>query len=247
LGFPVSEIRALFPALSQYDNGQARIYLDNPAGTQVPASVANAVAGYMLTDASNLGGHFETSLRTDTVTQKAHADAALFLGAATPAEIIIGQSMTSLTFHLSRSICRDFQPGDEIVLTRMEHEGNVGPWLEIARDKGLTIRWADFDLDTWLVEPDNLAAVLSERTRLVCLNYASNMTGSINDIAALSKIAKDAGAQVFVDAVQLAPHHMIDVQALGCDFLAWFILQIFRPASWHSLGQTSGAGGAAPV
>ena len=229
MGFPVSDIRALFPALSQHDNGQARVYLDNPAGTQVPETVANAVARYMLTDASNMGGHFETSLRTDDVTKKAHSDAAVFLGARSGSEIIIGQSMTSLTFHLSRSICRDFRPGDEIVLTRMEHEGNVGPWLEIAKDKGLTIRWADFDLDTWLIEPDNLAAVLSERTRLVCLNYASNMTGSINDIAALSKIAKGAGAQVFVDAVQLAPHHMIDVQALGCDFLACSSYKFFGP------------------
>jgi len=215
--------------LSQYDNGQTRVYLDNPAGTQVPATVANAVAQYMLTDASNMGGHFETSLRTDDVTIKAHADAAMFLGAGSAAEIIIGQSMTSLTFHLSRSICRDFQPGDEIVLTRMEHEGNVGPWLEIAKDKGLTIRWAEFDLDTWLVEPENLAAVLSDRTRLVCLNFASNMTGSINDIAALTKIAQDAGAQVFVDAVQLAPHHMIDVQALGCDYLACSSYKFFGP------------------
>jgi len=227
--FPVTEIRSLFPALNQSDNGQARTYLDNPAGTQVPASVAKAVSDYMLTNASNMGGHFTTSLNTDALVLKAHEDAALFLGAKSAAEVIIGQSMTSLTFHLSRSICRDFQPGDEIVISRVEHEGNVGPWLEIAKDKGLRIRWVEFDRDSWLIEPDALAAVLTDKTRLVCLNFASNMTGSINDIPELTRIAQDAGALVFVDAVQLAPHHLVDVQALGCDFLACSSYKFFGP------------------
>jgi cysteine desulfurase family protein (TIGR01976 family) len=154
---------------------------------------------------------------------------ALMLGAASSSEVVIGQSMTSLTFHLSRCICHDFQPGDQIVITRMEHEGNVGPWLEIAKDKGLEIRWVDFNRETWQVEPEDLAAQLSDRTRLVALNYASNMTGSINDIEALTKVAKDAGALVFVDAVQLTPHHLVDVQALGCDFLACSSYKFFGP------------------
>lgn len=227
--FPIADIRALFPALTQTDDGQDRIYLDNPAGTQVPASVAAAVADYMLTDASNMGGHFTTSVRTDEVVLKAHQDAAVFLGAASAREIIIGQSMTSLTFHLSRSICRDFQPGDEIIVSRVEHEGNIGPWLEIAKDKDLIIRWVEFDRETWLIEPENLAEVLSEKTRLVCLNYASNMTGSINDITTLTRMAHDAGAQIFVDAVQLAPHHLVDVQALGCDYLVCSSYKFFGP------------------
>ncbi len=229
MGFPVSDIRALFPALSLSDKGHDRVYLDNPAGTQVPASVAKAVADYMLTNASNGGGHFTTSVNTDAITLKAHEDAAVFLGARSSREVVIGQSMTSLTFHLSRSICRDFQPGDEIVVSRVEHEGNVGPWLEIAKDKGLNIRWVEFDRDTWLIEPENLEAVLSDKTKLVCLNYASNMTGSINDIKTLARIAQDAGAQVFVDAVQLAPHHLVDVQALGCDFLVCSAYKFFGP------------------
>ncbi len=229
LKFPVSDIRALFPALSQIDNGQLRTYLDNPAGTQVPASVAQAVANYMLTDASNMGGHFKTSLNTDAAVLKAHKDAALFLGAKSEREVIIAQSMTTLTFHMSRSICRDFQPGDEIIISRVEHEGNVGPWLEIAKDKGLEIRWVEFNTDSWLVEPEALAAQLTDKTKLVCLNFASNMTGSINDISALSKIAKDAGALVFVDAVQLAPHHLVDVQTLGCDFLVCSSYKFFGP------------------
>lgn len=227
--FPVSKVRSLFPALALKDDGNARVYLDNPAGTQVPTSVARAVADYMLTNASNMGGHFKTSVATDQVTLKAHQDAALFLGASSSEEVVIGQSMTSLTFHLSRSICRDFQPGDEIVITRMEHEGNIGPWLEIAKDKELVIRWVDFNRETWQVEPEDLVSVLTDRTKLVALNYASNMTGSINDIAALSQVAKDAGALVFVDAVQLAPHHMIDVQTLGCDFLVCSSYKFFGP------------------
>ncbi|MEP5759292.1 MAG: cysteine desulfurase-like protein [Litoreibacter sp.] len=229
MAFPISDVRACFPSLALTDNHQQRIYVDNPAGTQVPMSVANAMRDYMLTNASNAGGHFVTSVATDYVWQKAHEDAALFLGANSSKEIIIGQSMTSLTFHLSRSICRDFKPGDEIVISRMEHEGNVGPWLEIAKDKGLTIRWVEFNHETWQVECEDLAAQLSPRTKLVALNYASNIIGSINDIPALAKLAKDAGALVFVDAVQLAPHHLVDVYALGCDFLACSSYKFFGP------------------
>jgi cysteine desulfurase family protein (TIGR01976 family) len=229
MDFPISYVRSCFPSLAQTDDGQARIYVDNPAGTQVPLAVANAVRDYMLINASNSGGHFKTSIATDAVWQKAHEDAALFLGAASFKEIIIGQSMTSLTFHLSRSICHDFTPGDEIVISRMEHEGNVGAWLEIAKDKDLIVRWVDFNHETWQVEPEDLAAVLGPRTKLVALNYASNMTGSINDIPALAKLAKQAGALVFVDAVQLAPHHLVDVQALGCDFLACSSYKFFGP------------------
>ena len=226
---PVDQVRALYPALTITDSGVNRTYLDNPAGTQVPATVASAVSNHMLTTAANAGGHFSTSIKTDQVTLKAHQDAALFLGARSAGEIVIGQSMTSLTFHLSRSICRDFQPGDEIIITRMEHEGNVGPWLTIAEDKGLLIRWVDFNRDSWQVEPEDLSALLNKNTRLVALNYASNMTGSINDIARLTKLAQDAGALVFVDAVQLAPHHLVDVQALGCDFLACSAYKFFGP------------------
>ena len=229
MSFPISQVRSNFPTLSRTDNGQPRIYVDNPAGTQVPLCVADAVRDYMLNDASNAGGHFITSKVTDAVWEKAHADAALFLGAREPAEVIIGQSMTALTFHLSRSICHDFVPGDEIIITRMEHEGNVGAWLEIAKDKGLIVKWVDFNHETWQVEPDDLADLLGPRTKLIVLNYASNMTGSINDIPSLAHLAKDAGALVYVDAVQLAPHHMVDVYALGCDFLACSSYKFFGP------------------
>lgn len=227
--FPISHIRALFPSLAVMDDGTERTYLDNPAGTQVPATVVQAIGHYLLNHSSNAGGRFRTSEETDRTWLAAHQDMAMFLGAASGAEIVIGQSMTSLTFHMSRSICHDFRPGDQILITRMEHEGNVGPWLEIARDKGLEIRWVDFDRDSWQVEPEALATQLTERTRLVALNYASNMTGSINDVRSLTRIAQDAGALVYVDAVQLAPHHLVDVQDLGCDFLACSSYKFFGP------------------
>lgn len=227
--FPISDVRAQFPALAIRDEGRSRIYVDNPAGTQVPASVAEAVSRYMLTTSANAGGHFKTSVETDRITLKAHDDAALFLGASSGREVVIGPSMTALTFHMSRSICRDFEPGDEIIITRMEHEGNVGPWLTIAEDMGLVVRWLDFNRETWVVEPEDLGLLLTDRTRLLVLNYASNMTGSINDVAALSALARDAGVLVFVDAVQLAPHHLVDVQALGCDFLACSSYKFFGP------------------
>ena len=227
--FPVSEIRSMFPSLSIKDDAKDRIYVDNPAGTQVPISVVEAISEYMLTTSANAGGHFRTSVETDAVANKAHEDAALFLGADTGKEVIIGPSMTALGFHMSRSICHDFQPNDEIIISRMEHEGNVGPWLTIAEDLGLTVRWLDFNRDSWQVEPDDLKSLLSEKTRLLALNFASNMTGSVNDVATLSSIAKDAGALVFVDAVQLAPHHYVDVKALGCDFLACSSYKFFGP------------------
>ena len=227
--FPISDVRARFPSLSVTDDGATRTYLDNPAGTQVPGSVVGAISHYLLHNASNAGGRFRTSVETDAVWLKAHDDMAVFLGAKSAAEIVIGQSMTCLTFHMSRSICHDFQPGDQIVISRMEHEGNVGPWLEIAKDKGLEIRWVDFNRESWQVEPEYLFAQLTDRTRLVALNYASNMTGSINDVARLTRLAQEAGALVYVDAVQLAPHHLVDVEALGCDFLACSSYKFFGP------------------
>ncbi|WP_424929795.1 cysteine desulfurase-like protein [Amaricoccus tamworthensis] len=229
MGFPVMRVRERFPSLAVRDEGRERVYLDNPAGTQVPQTVVEAIGDYFLNHSSNSGGMFATSQATDRIAETAHEDMALFLGAASAREVVIGQSMTSLTFHLSRSICRDFQPGDEIVITRMEHEGNVGPWLEVAKEKGLRIIWVDFDRETWQVRPEDLAEVLSDRTRLVALNYASNMTGAINDVRALAEAAHEADALVYVDAVQLAPHHLVDVQGLGCDFLACSSYKFFGP------------------
>ena len=227
--FPIERVRAQFPSLSIRDDGRARIYTDNPAGTQVPARVADAAGRAMIETNANLGGHFRTSALAQRHVDRAHAAMAQMLGAASEREIVIAQSMTNLTFHLSRSIGNTLQPGDEVVVTRMDHDGNIAPWLTMAQDRGLTVRWVEFDRETWTILPEALDAALSSRTRFVALNYASNLTGSINDVALLAERAHRAGALVYVDAVQFAPHEFIDVAALGCDFLACSSYKFFGP------------------
>ncbi|MFK0688294.1 cysteine desulfurase-like protein [Mesorhizobium sp. IMUNJ 23033] len=229
MNFPIEAVRKRFPALSLTDGGRRRVYLDNPAGTQVPQAVADAVSRCLLTTNANLGGFFETTVAAQQVVDDAHAAMADFLGAASPQEIIIGANMTTLTYHMSRTLGRTMKPGDEIILTRMDHEGNVSPWLQLAEDLGLVVRWLAFDERSWQVEEAALSALLSDKTRLVALNYASNLTGSINRVKALTAIAKQAGALVYVDAVQFAPHGLVDVQSLGCDFLACSAYKFFGP------------------
>ncbi|MGE0499431.1 MAG: cysteine desulfurase-like protein [Rhizobiaceae bacterium] len=226
--FPISDVRDMFPALSVKDAGRRRIYLDNPAGTQVPLAVAQATYRCLLETNANLGGHFATTRAAGDVVDAAHVAMADFLGASAE-EIVIGQNMTTLTYQMSRTLGRAWGPGDEIVVTRMDHEGNVAPWLQIAEDRGATVRFVPFDARTWQVEPDALAAVLSDRTRLVALNYASNLTGSINDIRTLVSLAQRAGALTYVDAVQFAPHGLIDVAAIGADFLVCSSYKFFGP------------------
>ncbi|QKC99751.1 cysteine desulfurase-like protein [Mesorhizobium sp. NZP2298] len=229
MDFPIEAVRGKFPALSLSDKGRRRIYLDNPAGTQVPQAVADAVSRCLLTTNANLGGYFETTVAAQAVVDEAHQAMADFLGATSPEEIIIGANMTTLTYHMSRTLGRSLKPGDEIILTRMDHEGNVSPWLQLAEDLGLVVRWLPFDEESWQVEEATLAGLLSDKTRLVALNYASNLTGSINRVRSLTAIAKQAGALVYVDAVQFAPHGLIDVQDLGCDFLICSAYKFFGP------------------
>ena len=143
--------------------------------------------------------------------------------------MIIGANMTTLTYHMSRTLGRDFAPGDEIIVTRMDHEGNVSPWLQLAEDRGLTVRFLPFDTSTWQVEEDDLRKLLNDRTKLVALNYASNLTGSINPVKRLVRLAKEAGALTYVDAVQFAPHGLVDVEDIGCDFLACSAYKFFGP------------------
>jgi selenocysteine lyase/cysteine desulfurase len=198
--FPLEAVRNRFPSLAMRDNGRRRIYLDNPAGTQVPVRVADAIHDAVLYRNANLGGMFASSVLAGDVWEGAHRAMAELLGAAGPKEIIIGPNMTSLTFQLSRAIGRDWGPGDEIIVTRMDHEGNVGPWMQIAQDKGATIKFLPFSKESWQIEADDLRAALSGRTKLLALSYASNLTGSINRVKELTAIAKEAGALVYVDA-----------------------------------------------
>jgi cysteine desulfurase family protein (TIGR01976 family) len=163
------------------------------------------------------------------VVEEAHQAMADFLGATGPEEVIIGPNMTTLTYQMSRTLGRGFEPGDEIIVTRMDHEGNVSPWLQLAEDRGLKVRMLPFDTETWQVEAAALEKLLSPRTCLVALNYASNLTGSINPVKRLVKLAREAGALTYVDAVQFAPHGLVDVQDLGCDFLACSSYKFFGP------------------
>jgi cysteine desulfurase family protein (TIGR01976 family) len=229
VSFPIEAVREGFPALAITDQGRARVYLDNPAGTQVPESVAKAVYDCLIRSNANLGGFFATSRAADAVIDAAHAAMADFFGTEDPGEVVIGANMTTLTLHISRSIVRDWEPGDEIILTQMDHEGNVAPWLEVAADKGLAVRWAAIDPTTWRVEAEAIRDLIGPRTRLVAINYASNMTGAVNDVRAIADLARAAGALSYVDAVQFAPHRAIDVAALGCDFLVCSAYKFFGP------------------
>jgi cysteine desulfurase family protein (TIGR01976 family) len=229
MSFNLDRIRACFPALAIAENGRPRIYLDNPAGTQVSQSVIDRMADCLVTANANLGGHFATSQRADAVVAEAHQAMADLLNAASPDEIIFGQNMTSLTLHVSRSIGRRLRPGDEIVLSRMDHDANVTPWVLLARDLDLRIRWLAFDRQTFEFDLGALDELLNDRTRLVCVGAASNMTGTINDVKAISERARAAGALTYVDAVQYVPHVATDVQALGCDFLACSAYKFFGP------------------
>jgi cysteine desulfurase family protein (TIGR01976 family) len=222
--FPIDEVRRQFPALLK-----PWAYLDNPAGTQVPRSVIDAVAAAMTGAASNLGGYFHDSQAAEAIYERALGAMADLLGAASAREIIVGQSMTMLTFQMSRSLGHSWRAGDEIIVTQMDHEGNISPWIKLAEERGLGIRWLTFNRDSWRIEPEDLKPLLNERTRLLALNYASNLTGSINPVAALTRMAKEAGALVYVDAVQFVPHGKAEVQRLGCDFLVCSSYKFFGP------------------
>ncbi len=229
MSYDVERIRANFPALQRKLNGQPIIFFDNPAGTQVPHSVIERMNEAMVFKNANLGGSFATSVAAQQLVDDAHRAGELFVNAPHAGEVFFGQSMTTLTFGLSRTICADFPPGDEIILTRMDHDANIAPWLMAAEDRGLVVRWLDFSEESFEFDLDDLGRLVTDRTRLIALNYASNVTGTINDVAAAARIARDCGAQLFVDAVQYAPHGLIDVTALGCDYLVCSAYKFFGP------------------
>ena len=227
--FDVLASRRQFPALALLDQGQRRIYFDNPAGTQTPQQVVDRTVEALVQKNANLGGYFTTTLAAEELVNEAHQAVADYYSAASPAEIIFGQNMTTLTLHMSRCLARRFQRGDEIVLSRMDHDANVAPWLLMAEDAGLTVRWMDFDPDSFEFPDDALSKVLTEKTRLVALGYASNCTGTINDVKRFCAQARAAGALSYIDAVQFAPHGLTDVQAIGCDFLVSSAYKWFGP------------------
>ncbi len=227
--FMVDQVRNMFPALIANDDQPSAVFLDNPAGTQVPGRVIESVAQAMTTASSNLGGMFPNSIRADEIWRQSHEAMADMLGASSMKEIVVGPSMTTLTLHISRSIGRTLNRGDEIIVTRMDHEGNVSPWLLLAEDLGLVVKWLPFNRDSWQIEVDDLNALLTDKTRLLALNYASNLTGSINNVSELGRIARSAGALVYLDAVQLTPHRLVSVHDLNCDFLVCSSYKFYGP------------------
>jgi cysteine desulfurase family protein (TIGR01976 family) len=221
-------IRAQFPALQENYNGRPGVFFDNPGGTQVHQSVIAAMTDYLTRRNANTHGVFETSLRSDVVIDAARQAAADLLGAGTE-EIVFGNNMTSLTFAMGRSLAAEFGPEDEIVVTRLDHDANVAPWLMLAEDTGAQVRWADVDVETCTIDMEHMQSLINPRTRLVAVGYASNAVGTINDVATIVNWAKNVGAYSYIDAVQYAPHGLIDVKRLDCDFLACSAYKFYGP------------------
>ena len=220
----ITTIRQQFPALRR-----PAIYLDNPAGTQVARQVPERISQYLVEHNANHGGAFATSRESDALVAAARNMAADFLCAAGPHEMVFGPNMTTLTFALSRALARTWQPGDEIVVTRLDHDANITPWVMAAQDRGCTIQWVDFHPEDGTLDMDGLQAALERRPRLLALGYASNALGTINPVAQAVEMAHAAGALVYIDAVQFAPHGPIDVKKLDCDFLVCSSYKFFGP------------------
>jgi cysteine desulfurase family protein (TIGR01976 family) len=218
----IAEIRDQFPALAQ-----DIIFFDNPAGTQITQRVLDRMVEYLIECNANHGGAPATSRQSDALVDEAHAAAADFLNASRNEEIVFGPNMTSLTFNLSRSIARTLNPGDEIVVTNLDHDANITPWVMIAEECGCKIHQVDFHVEDGTLDMEGLQVALESKPRLVAVVYASNSLGTINPVKKIVEMAHDVGAIVYVDAVQYAPHGPIDVQELGCDFLVTSAYKFF--------------------
>jgi len=223
----LSWVREQFPSLSQTVNGHPAAFLDGPGGTQVPQRVIDAISGYLKQSNANTCGAYATSRRTDAVIAGARSAMADFLGCDSD-EIVFGPNMTTLTFALSRALGRQLGPGNEIVLTHLDHDANVSPWRAL-EERGATIRFVDINESDCTLDMADLARKITGRTRLVCVGYASNAVGTINHVKEIIRLAHAAGALVFIDAVHYGPHCLIDVRDLDCDFLACSTYKFFGP------------------
>jgi cysteine desulfurase family protein (TIGR01976 family) len=224
----LSSYRRFFPSLSLDVNGKQAIYFDNPGGTQVAQQVIDAMVSYFLEANANSHGAFLTSERTDQVIAAARSAMADFLHASSPNEIVFGPNMTTLTFAFSRAIGKTLQPGDEIVVTILDHDANVAPWLAL-QERGVVIRTVDVHPENVSLDMEEMRAKITERTRVVAVGYASNAVGTINDVATIIRWAHEVGSLAWIDAVQFAPHGPIDVQALDADFLVCSSYKFFGP------------------
>jgi cysteine desulfurase family protein (TIGR01976 family) len=224
----VEDIRASFPALARRHNAQAVAYFDGPGGTQVPRAVVDAVSDYLLHHNANTHWHYPTSHETDEALVSARAALADFLGARAD-EIAFGANMTTLTYHVGRALGRGFAEGDEIVVTELDHHANVDTWRALERDRGVTVRVVRMIPEEGRLDEDDLERAFSPRTRLLAIGAASNALGTINDVRRAARIARAHGALVFVDAVHYAPHVLVDVKELDCDFLACSAYKFYGP------------------
>src|SRR5579872_2570599 len=221
-------VRSQFPSLHQTVNGHPAAFLDGPGGTQVPQRVIDAISDYLRHDNANTGGAYSTSRHTDAMIAEARAAMADFFHSAAD-EVVFGPNMTTLTFAMSRAIGRELRPGDEIVVTRLDHDANVSPWTTMAEDRGVTVRWAEFHDADCTLDLADLASKINAKTKLVAAGYASNAVGTINPVKEIVQLAHKVGALAYIDAVHYGPHGLIDVGALDCDFLACSTYKFFGP------------------
>ena len=226
--FDTSELRSRFPALARQVGGRPAVYLDGPAGTQVPRQVIEAVSASLAQSSSNVGGAFEASADTTAQVLAARSAVADLVGGR-PDEIVFGPNMTTLTFSFSRALSQQWSPGDRIVLSRLDHDANVTPWVMAATERGVEVVFADIHHDDVSLDLEHLASLVDDRTKLVAVTGASNAFGTLVDIGQVAEIAHSVGGLCFVDAVHLAPHRRIDVGALGCDLLVCSAYKFYGP------------------
>lgn len=227
--FPVSSCRQQFPALARKLNGREIAFFDGPAGSQAPQRVIDAVTHYLRDSNANHGGHFATSRESDALLDQAHVALADFLGVSSPEAVIFGANMTTLTFALSRALAQTWRSGDEVVVTRLDHDANITPWAMAARDAGAQLRVAELRPDDCTLDIDSLRSLINPRTRLVAVGCASNAVGSINPVGEVCRLAHAVGAQVFLDAVHYAPHALIRAGEWGCDYIVCSAYKFFGP------------------
>jgi len=228
-GYPIEKIREAFPGLKRTINGKEAIFFDGPGGSQVPSSVADAVSSYLLYQNANTGMDFATSVETDELISQALIACADFLGCTNPKEIAFGQNMTSLNIQLATALSRTWGHGDEVVVTRLDHDGNVRPWVLAAEWSGAKIRKVEINANDCTLDMKSLESCINERTVLVAVGASSNLSGTNNDIKKIVKICRDYEAEVVIDAVHYAPHSLIDVEQIGCDFLLCSPYKFFGP------------------
>ncbi len=222
------QIRTHFPALARQHNGFPVAYFDGPGGTQVPRAVVEAMTDYLFNHNANTHWLYPTSIETDAIVERSREALADFLNASSN-EIAFGQNMSSLTFHLSRALGRQWKQGDEIIVTELDHHANIDPWRALERERGISVRVVPLNIESGTIDLKDLENLLSSRTKLVAIGAASNALGTVNDVKRVAQLAHAAGALCFVDAVHYAPHNLVDVKAIDCDFLACSAYKFYGP------------------